>query len=113
MSLVHGSNIDLDFSGYYNQYVKLETQRLDFILFNQDLFRTEILAGLIDLQRLGEREVSNIDRKIFLPVRFTRGPWDMRSRYIDAIALVQHFEKSDIFLTITCNPLWPEIDICC
>ena len=27
----------------------------------------------------------------------------------DAIALVQHFRKPDIFLTMTCNPSWPEI----
>ncbi|XP_027768140.1 uncharacterized protein LOC107002396 isoform X1 [Solanum pennellii] len=28
---------------------------------------------------------------------------------MDAIALVQRFGKPDIFLTITCNPSWPEI----
>ena len=34
---------------------------------------------------------------------------NMRPRYIDAMALVQKFGKPDIFLTITCNPNWPEI----
>ena len=33
----------------------------------------------------------------------------MRQRYMDVIALVQHFGKSDIFLTMTYNPSWPEI----
>lgn len=33
----------------------------------------------------------------------------MRRRYLDAIALVQHFGKPDLFLTMTCNPMWPEI----
>ncbi|XP_059308268.1 uncharacterized protein LOC132059626 isoform X1 [Lycium ferocissimum] len=28
---------------------------------------------------------------------------------MDAIALVQHFGKPDLFLTMTCNPAWPEI----
>ncbi|XP_070011503.1 uncharacterized protein [Nicotiana sylvestris] len=28
---------------------------------------------------------------------------------MDAIALVQHFGTLDLFLTMTCNPLWPEI----
>ncbi|XP_075092424.1 uncharacterized protein LOC142172656 [Nicotiana tabacum] len=28
---------------------------------------------------------------------------------MDAIALVRHFGKPDIFMTITCNPSWPEI----
>ncbi|WMV44713.1 hypothetical protein MTR67_038098 [Solanum verrucosum] len=34
----------------------------------------------------------------------------MRRRYMDAIALVQRFGKPDIFLTITCNPSWLEIE---
>ena len=33
----------------------------------------------------------------------------MRHCYFDAMALVQRFGKSDIFLTITCNPDWEEI----
>ena len=28
---------------------------------------------------------------------------------MDAMAIVQRFEKPDIFLTITCNPNWQEI----
>ena len=33
----------------------------------------------------------------------------MHRWYMDAIALVQRFGRPDIFLTITCNPSWPEI----
>lgn len=33
----------------------------------------------------------------------------MRRKYIDAMTLVQKFGKPDIFLTLTCNPNWPEI----
>jgi len=29
--------------------------------------------------------------------------------YQDRLALAQHFQKVDIFMTITCNPSWPEI----
>ncbi|KAM3016834.1 hypothetical protein FF2_000799 [Malus domestica] len=38
-----------------------------------------------------------------------RIPHDMHQRYQDAMALVQKYEKSDIFLTMTCNPSWDEI----
>lgn len=34
----------------------------------------------------------------------------MQRRYMDAIAFVQNFGKPDIFLTMTCNPSWPEIE---
>nr|XP_027114315.1 uncharacterized protein LOC113732586 [Coffea arabica] len=33
----------------------------------------------------------------------------MRRRYLDAMSLVQKYGKSDIFLTMTCNPAWKEI----
>ena len=33
----------------------------------------------------------------------------MKRRHMDAMALVQTYGKPDIFLTMTCNPNWPEI----
>ncbi|XP_019236509.1 PREDICTED: uncharacterized protein LOC109216777 [Nicotiana attenuata] len=92
-----------------DEYIKLETQRLDFTSFNPDLFRVDMLQGIVDALRFGEREAANIGRQNFLPVTFIGGPRDMRRRYMDAIALVQRFGKPDIFLTMTCNPSWPEI----
>ncbi|XP_070038425.1 uncharacterized protein [Nicotiana tomentosiformis] len=93
-----------------DQFIKLETQRLDLYSLNQDLFRVDALAGLLDVLRHGKRDSSNIDKKRFLPASFVGGPRDMRRRYMDAIALVQHFGKPNIFLTMTCNPSWPEIE---
>ncbi|XP_075096560.1 uncharacterized protein LOC142174627 [Nicotiana tabacum] len=68
-----------------------------------------MLQGLIDILRLGERDASNIGKQIFLPVTFIGGPRDMHRRYMDAISLVQQFGKPDLFITMTCNPSWPEI----
>ena len=33
----------------------------------------------------------------------------MRRRYIDAMSLVQRFGKPDIFITMTCNRMWKEV----
>ena len=33
----------------------------------------------------------------------------MYQLYQDAIAIVCHFGKPDLFITFTCNPKWPEI----
>lgn len=41
-----------------DQFIKVETQRLDFASLNQDLFRIDMLKGLLDILRLGEREAS-------------------------------------------------------
>ncbi|KAG5586771.1 hypothetical protein H5410_047205 [Solanum commersonii] len=51
-------------------FIKLETQRLDFVSLNQDLFRVDILQGIIDFLRVGETEASKIGKKTFLPITF-------------------------------------------
>nr|XP_033513522.1 uncharacterized protein LOC108942840 isoform X2 [Nicotiana tomentosiformis] len=93
-----------------DEYIKLETPRLDFVSFNQDLFRMSVLQGLLNVLQLGERDASNVGKQTFLPNSFIGGPRDMRQRYMDAIALVQHFGKPDLFITMTCNPSWMEIE---
>ncbi|XP_019225656.1 PREDICTED: uncharacterized protein LOC109207229 [Nicotiana attenuata] len=92
-----------------DEYIKLETQRLDFVSFNQDLFRMGILQRLLDILKLGERDASNVGKQTFLPNSFIGGPRDMRQRYMDAIALVQRFGKPDLFITMTCSPSWMKI----
>ncbi|XP_070013779.1 uncharacterized protein [Nicotiana sylvestris] len=61
------------------------------------------LQGLYDILRLGERDASNVGKQNFLPNSFIGGPRDMRQRYMDAIALVQYFDKPDLIITMTCN----------
>ncbi|XP_028121112.1 uncharacterized protein LOC114318414 [Camellia sinensis] len=52
---------------------------------------------------------SNVGRRTILPSSFVGSPRDMYQRYQDAMALVQKYGKPDLFLTMTCNPNWPEI----
>ncbi|KAL4561943.1 hypothetical protein LXL04_034128 [Taraxacum kok-saghyz] len=92
-----------------DNYVKLETQRLDFFRTQQDEIRQEFLQGVVDAMANGETEGATIGKRIVLPSSFIGGPRNMRQKYVDAMALVQKFGKPDIFLTITCNPNWPEI----
>ena len=58
---------------------------------------------------MGETQARNISKRVILTTSFIRGPRDMSKRYVDAMALVQQFGKLDIFLTMTCNPNWSEI----
>jgi hypothetical protein len=90
-------------------YVKIETARLDYFRNNQKQIRAELYQGIVDSVQTGETKGCNIGRKFILPQSFTCGPRDMLRRYMDAMAIVQHYGKSDIFLTITCNPNWLEI----
>ncbi|XP_057247377.1 uncharacterized protein LOC125492930 [Beta vulgaris subsp. vulgaris] len=92
-----------------DMYIKIEMTRLDFIRCNQDTIRAELYQGIIDSLHLGETEGSNIGRPFILPPSFIGGPRDMRRRYLDAMALVRRYGKPDFFITMTCNPQWPEI----
>ncbi|CAH1771128.1 3983_t:CDS:2, partial [Entrophospora sp. SA101] len=54
-------------------------------------------------------ESSNIGQQIILPSSFTGGPRQMHQLYQDGMAIVRVFGKPDLFITMTCNPQWPEI----
>ena len=91
-----------------DMYIKIETARLDFFRMRQKEIRAELYQGIIDSIAIGERCGANVGKRIVLPASFIGGPRDMRRRYADAMALVQHYGKPDLFLTMTCNLAWPE-----
>ncbi|KAJ9551807.1 hypothetical protein OSB04_015852 [Centaurea solstitialis] len=57
----------------------------------------------------GEVQPDRIGKRVVLPATFIGGPRDMRRRYLDVMTLVQDEGKPDLFITVTCNPKWPEI----
>ena len=50
-----------------------------------------------------------LGRQVILPASHTGSPRDLRERYLNALAMVQVFDKPDLFVTFTCNPRRPEI----
>ena len=92
-----------------DMYIKIETSRLDYFRRKQKEIRAELYQGIVDSVTNGENQGSNVGRRIILPASFIGSPRDMRKRYLDAMTLVQRFGKPDIFLTMTCNPHWIEI----
>lgn len=90
-------------------YVKLETSRLEFHRNRQEHLRTKVYQELMDSVTSSETSGSKIGKRIILPASFIGGPRDMRRKYMDAMSLIQRYEKPDTFLTMTCNPPWPEI----
>ncbi|XP_019181597.1 PREDICTED: uncharacterized protein LOC109176597 [Ipomoea nil] len=90
-------------------YIKIENERLDYYRTQQDQSRIETYQGLVDSVCVGATIGDDVGRRIILPVSFIGRPRDMKRRYMDAMSLVQRFGKPDLFLTMTCNPNWPEI----
>ena len=85
-------------------YIKLETTRLNYILSNQARIRADLYQGLVDSLSVGENRARVLGKRWVLPASFIGSGRDMRRRYMDAMALVQKYVKSDYFLTMTCNP---------
>ncbi|POM61843.1 Helitron helicase-like protein, partial [Phytophthora palmivora] len=125
-----------EYESYYcvDQWAKYEQERLRFIEKNQLQYRLETLQGLtdalrnesVDVHRVAaneevaqrgstaarrqswdtgvdstEPEAENIDRKVIIPPTFTRGP-----RYMYQL---REAGAPNLFITMTCNPNWPEI----
>ncbi|POM77531.1 Helitron helicase-like protein, partial [Phytophthora palmivora] len=56
-----------------------------------------------------EPEAENIGRKVIIPPTFTGGSRYMYQRFLDAMAIVRETGAPNLFITMTCNPNWPEI----
>ncbi|XP_049346841.1 uncharacterized protein LOC125811408 [Solanum verrucosum] len=77
--------------------------------FEQSNYRREILQGIVDSVTSGKCRGENVGQRVLLPGSFIGGPRDMRRHYMDAMALVQEFGRPDLFITMTCNLEWTEI----
>ncbi|XP_049360644.1 uncharacterized protein LOC125825341 [Solanum verrucosum] len=92
-----------------DMYIKLETTRLEYYRFEQSKYRREILQGIVDSVTAGECRGEKVGQRVLLPESFIGGPRDTRRRYMDAMALVQEFGRPNLFITMSCNPEWIEI----
>ncbi|KAL4564666.1 hypothetical protein LXL04_028734 [Taraxacum kok-saghyz] len=114
--VVNEENMEEDVEGRTSKKKKycinagvLFLQVSNVLKLNQKKIRSELYQGIVDCVNVGEVEPSKVGQRVILPASFIKGPRDMRRRFLDAMTLVQDDGKPDIFLTITCNPGWPEI----
>jgi len=87
-------------------YAKIETERLNYIRFNQCKPRVDNYIYLQDSIN-NEIDPKGIGQLVVLPSSFTGGPRYMPERTQDAMTYVRlHYiyGKPDIFLIFTCNP---------
>jgi hypothetical protein len=106
-------------------WAKIEMGRLQFFKLNQDKLRIELYSGLVDIiHRLnrphnldnnipvsGENNPNYVGKSIILPSSFIGGNRYMSQLYQDAMSVVRELGKPDLFITFTCNPTWPEIEV--
>ncbi|XP_050059695.1 uncharacterized protein LOC126550985 [Aphis gossypii] len=90
-------------------YVKVETERLAFIRFNQPKLRSEDYIHLRDAIH-SDGDVQNIGRLTILPSTYIGSPRHMHEYAQDAMTYVRNYGTPDLFITVTCNPKWTEIE---
>ncbi|PAA80832.1 hypothetical protein BOX15_Mlig019542g1 [Macrostomum lignano] len=113
-SLLHGRRL-------FQQYLvdmaaKLESERLNYIRQHQKDLMSERLRGLRDALHADDGDPRDIDltgvdigQHVILTSTYVGGPRYRLERQQDAMAYVHAFGRPDLFLTMTCNPKWPEI----
>ncbi|XP_052621047.1 uncharacterized protein LOC111921783 [Lactuca sativa] len=87
----------------------IETERLYYIRNQQKVLRCESYETLRNVQSDGRTDISNIGKRVIFPSSFTGGARYMMQNYLDAMSLCKWFGYPDFFITVTCNPKWPEI----
>ncbi|GKB05982.1 putative DNA helicase, partial [Tanacetum coccineum] len=90
-------------------YTAVLDHDLDWYKRNQNTIRADLYNGFHDRVANGETNAEFLGQKFILPSTFTGGPRHMIQQYQDAMAICRWAGPPDLFVTMTCNPRWPEI----
>nr|KAJ0192283.1 hypothetical protein LSAT_V11C800442090 [Lactuca sativa] len=90
-------------------YTMMETERLYYIRRQQHVLRCDSYENLRNQKAQGTTDISNVGQCVILPSSFTGGARYMLQNYLDAMSLCKWFGYPNFFITLMCNPKWPEI----
>ncbi|XP_054091759.1 uncharacterized protein LOC128923523 [Zeugodacus cucurbitae] len=94
-----------------DMYAKIESERLNFIRYNQARLRSEEYIHLRDAI-INDVNVNDIGRLTILPSSYVGSPRHMHEYTQDAMTYVRNYGRLDLFITITCNPKWVDVSDC-
>ncbi|KAL5137571.1 Replication protein A DNA-binding subunit A [Glycine soja] len=90
-------------------YCMIESQKLNYVRQHQQQLRVDKYINLTGSNDHPETLGRDIGKRIILPSSFVGGQRYMEQLYFDGMAICGHLGFPDLFLTMTCNPTWPEI----
>lgn len=96
---------------YFADYgVRVLRERYEFARTHQEQLKANQYTGVDKrMEDIAAKTNRPIGTKTILPATVTGSPRWMAEQYRDAMAMMMHMGRPDIFLTMTCNPAWPEI----
>ena len=92
-----------------DNYIRIETSRLNHIRMNQEKLRSADYQSLTDHVSATDGDPHRIGRRIILPSSVTGSPRYMIQNYQDSMAMFRRIGMPDLFITMTCNPNWDEL----
>ncbi|XP_063942408.1 uncharacterized protein LOC135150192 [Daucus carota subsp. sativus] len=87
----------------------MEQTRLWWFRTHQTILRNELYTHICDSVRNGDGNSSNVGKGVILPAGYVGSKRYMQQNFQDALAVCRHIGHPDIFLTMTCNSMWDEI----
>lgn len=90
----------------------VESMRLDWVRLNQDKLKAQSYTCLVNFLNRAKRTLKLVDavsKYIVVPSTFRASVRNMRQKCLDALAIVRDFGGPDVFITLTANPNWKEI----
>ncbi|WOH01414.1 hypothetical protein DCAR_0520798 [Daucus carota subsp. sativus] len=90
-------------------FTAMEQYRLDWISRNQTTIRSDLYTSVRDAVRRGDNDPSHVGKCVILPASFTGSKRYMSQYFKDLLALCRSIGHPSLFLTMTTNTKWPEI----
>ncbi|KAH1137286.1 hypothetical protein GYH30_027321, partial [Glycine max] len=90
-------------------YTMVESERLSYIRNNQKKLLVDKFCSLQQSLNDGSRKDLNKGKRVILPSTFVGSLCYMDQLYFDGMAICSHVGFPNLFITLTCNPNWPEI----
>lgn len=87
----------------------VEQSRLWWLRTHQTNLRSDLYSNIKKNVRQGNVDTANTGKGFILPANFLGSKRYMQQNFQDALAVCRYVGHPDIFLTMTCNPQWDEI----
>ena len=90
-----------------DMFVKMESERLNYIRFHQKELRVDSYIHLMDAIN-NDAGLDQRSQLVILPSSFVGGPRYMHEKTQEAMTYVRIFGRPHLLVRFTCNPKWPE-----
>ncbi|XP_058779305.1 uncharacterized protein LOC131653232 [Vicia villosa] len=90
-------------------FTLMESQRLNYIRKHQKKLRVSKYCNLNGPEQEQNTQRANKGKRVVLPSTYVGSRRYMEQLYFDGMAICSHIGFPDLFITFTCNLMWPEV----